>query len=72
MSYYPLCPSCGTLLGNKLKIYYDKIIQYIKEDMKPDEIDKKKTELVNNLGFENYCCKMRIRSFIMDLPNHIK
>lgn len=72
MSYYPRCPSCGELFGNRLLIYLNKVNELENNNMTNEEIDKKKTEIVKNLGFDNWCCMMKMLCYIKELPQYIK
>lgn len=66
------CPSCGTFIGNRL-LYYNTHLEAIMSDPNKTEEEKMqlKTELVNSLGLERYCCKMRVITFI-NLPTIIR
>jgi len=68
---YIRCPSCSTILGNR-QYEYDKKIEEIEAnpDLNEDEKKELKTKLVNSLGLENPCCKMRIITYL-SIPNTI-
>ena len=61
---YIKCPSCGLLLGNRQMIY-EKGLDEINSNPNTDN-DKKlelKTKLVESLGLNRYCCKMRVMTY---------
>ena len=62
---YLKCPSCSTVLANR-EIEYEKKLEKIVNDINTNEEQKRKlkTELINSLGLKNYCCKMRIMSYV--------
>lgn len=60
---YLVCPTCNEHLGNR-QIIFDKQIDNIMNSDEDDSVKEKlKSDLVNNLGLDNYCCKMRIITF---------
>lgn len=62
---YIRCPSCGSFIGNR-QYEYDQQVKEIESDPKldNDEKNKKKTDVINSLGLQNYCCKMRVITYI--------
>jgi DNA-directed RNA polymerase subunit N (RpoN/RPB10) len=61
---YIKCPSCGLLLGNR-QMVYEKGLDEINSNPNTDN-DKKlelKTKLVESLGLNRYCCKMRVMTY---------
>ena len=58
---YIICPTCGTLLGDKTITYENN-----KKDictnptLSSDEKEKALSQLLLGLGLRRYCCKMRI------------
>ena len=69
---YIKCPTCKTLLGDK-DIPFNTELDKIREDKNlTDEQKTKKTiELYDKFSIENYCCKMRFKTFI-DQINIVK
>jgi DNA-directed RNA polymerase subunit N (RpoN/RPB10) len=68
---YIKCPSCGLLLGNR-QMVYEKGLDEINSNPNTDN-DKKlelKTKLVESLGLNRYCCKMRVMTY-KNLPEII-
>jgi DNA-directed RNA polymerase subunit N (RpoN/RPB10) len=64
---YIKCPTCKMLLGDK-QVIYEKLIQEICKDCDIGKIsaekgDLLKQEVVNSMGLERYCCKMRLMTF---------
>ncbi|AYV78859.1 MAG: hypothetical protein Edafosvirus40_4 [Edafosvirus sp.] len=61
---YVKCPTCRQLLGNK-QLLYETELQKICDDPAVVESDKDelKIKLVNSLGLERYCCKMRLMTY---------
>jgi len=66
---YICCPTCRTLLGNK-QIYYERNLAELckKFDMgeykTKSDFDNDKIKLVNSIGLENYCCRMRLITYV--------
>ncbi len=62
---YMRCPTCRTLLADK-QLYYERELQKICDDHKLDinESDIKKEKLINSLGLDRYCCRMRILTYV--------
>lgn len=73
MSVYIKCPSCGRLLADKELIFEEGIKRINNEVLNEEEREKKIMELVDSLEIpkNNYCCKMRIMSYV-DLYNVVK
>ena len=69
---YIKCPSCGYLIGNR-QIIYEKELDKIYSNPNTDEQTKLnlKNKLIESLEIQNYCCKMRVISYIQ-LPNIVK
>jgi len=73
---YPICPTCGKLLGNKQKAYDTEIRDLyhkhkINEDSysrlnltNKDAFDKERSELVIRLCKGQPCCQMRLMNYI--------
>ncbi len=73
MSVYIKCPSCGRLLADK-ELLFDKGIKEINNEiLNDDEREQRIMKLVNSLQIpkNNYCCKMRIMTYV-DLYNVVK
>jgi DNA-directed RNA polymerase subunit N (RpoN/RPB10) len=62
---YPVCPTCGSLLADK-QLEYEEGLEKILSDTKLSEEDKnkKRKQLILNIGLYRYCCKMRLLSYI--------
>ena len=62
---YPVCPTCQTLLADK-QIPYEKGIEKICKNDKLSEEEqlKLKEKLLNDIGLERYCCRMRMISYV--------
>ena len=62
---YIRCPTCRTLLADK-QLYYEKELAKICDDsvLTRIESDNKKEALINSLGLERYCCRMRILTYV--------
>jgi len=62
---YPVCPTCQNLLADKQLIYeesLDKICNNKK--LNNEQKQKEKKKLLDSLGLERYCCRMRMVSYI--------
>ena len=73
MSVYIKCPSCGRLLADK-ELLFDKGIKEINNEiLNDDERELRIMKLVDSLQIpkNNYCCKMRIMTYV-DLYNVVK
>ena len=73
MSVYIKCPSCGRLLADK-ELLFDKGIKEINNEiLNDDEREQRIMKLVDSLQRpkNNYCCKMRIMTYV-DLYNVVK
>lgn len=73
MSVYIKCPSCGRLLADK-ELIFDKGIKEINNEiLNDDEREQRIMKLVDSLQIpkNNYCCKMRIMTYV-DLYNVVK
>ena len=72
---YIRCPTCRTLLGDKQLYYKQELAKICKEcemgECTREKADKKKEDLVNSIGLDRYCCKMRIMTYV-DLINIVK
>lgn len=64
---YLKCPTCKYLLGDIQLIYEELITHVCKEHdigkITLKEANKLKEEIVNSLGLERYCCKMRLLTY---------
>ena len=69
---YLKCPSCGTVIGNRQTMYEDGLSK-IMDNKNTNNKEKlnQKTKLLNDLGLERYCCKMRVITYI-NLPKIVK
>ena len=62
---YPVCPTCQNLLADK-QLKYEEGLQNIcnNENLNDKQKQKKKEKLLDDLGLERYCCRMRMISYI--------
>lgn len=62
---YPKCPTCATILSD-IQLIYERKIKEVCSNPKLSETERSKkiTEIVNSLGLERYCCKMRVMSYV--------
>ena len=65
---YMRCPSCRELLADKQK-YYERMLaqicqQYENGELTREQANAAKEELVNSIGLQRWCCRMRIISFV--------
>ena len=62
---YSVCPTCQTLLADKELPYEEGMIKICKNvnisDEKKQQLKKK---LLDDIGLKNYCCRMRMISFL--------
>jgi DNA-directed RNA polymerase subunit N (RpoN/RPB10) len=57
---YVVCPTCGKVLGD-IEIEYEiKSNEIAMLNVSEEEKVVKKRELIENMGVNRYCCKMRI------------
>ena len=61
---YPKCPTCKTILANKQLLYEAKMTKICGEDLDEETMKKKKMEVHEEIGLKNYCCKMRMMSYV--------
>lgn len=61
---YLKCPTCNELLGNRQIIIENAIESIINSDHDEDKKLEMKTELINNLGLTNHCCRMRVLTYV--------
>ena len=61
----PVCFTCGTLFADNM-VEFDMKVKSIMKDPKLSDKEKseKRAELLNYLGYTNYCCRPRILTFI--------
>lgn len=66
MSVYIKCPSCGRLLADKEIKFEEGIKKINNEILNEEEREKEIVKLVDSLEIpkNNYCCKMRILSYV--------
>lgn len=62
---YVRCPTCHELLGH-LQLPFEEEMKKIENNPKLSEndINIKKREIINNFGLKNYCCKMRLLTYV--------
>jgi DNA-directed RNA polymerase subunit N (RpoN/RPB10) len=62
---YVRCPTCHELLGH-LQIPLEEGMQKIDSNLKlsDDERNNKKRELINSFNLKDYCCKMRLLTYV--------
>lgn len=58
---YMKCPTCKNLLGNK-EIPFEKRKEEVcnNPDLSKEEMDKEMTKILDDLGLDRYCCRMRL------------
>jgi DNA-directed RNA polymerase subunit N (RpoN/RPB10) len=63
---YMVCPTCGTLLGNKQLVYEKKIEELDNKKLDMNAVIKEKEKIINSLGINKYrtCCRQRIVGYI--------
>lgn len=66
---YIKCPTCRRLLGDKQLYYENKLAEICKNNengmyKNQEEVDAEKEKLVNNIGIDRYCCKIRLLSYV--------
>lgn len=64
---YMICPTCGHLFADK-QIEFEEKSDKIANDLKLTSKQKseKLGKLLDELGFKNYCCRMRIMGYIRE------
>lgn len=65
------CPTCKTLLANKIILYEKELEEICNRNTSPDQTNKIKQELLIKYEFINICCRMRAMSYVK-LINIIK
>lgn len=69
---YVKCPSCSTVIGNRQIIYENGLEEINSDPTTTNELKLQlKTKLIESLNIKNYCCKMRVISYIQ-LTNVLK
>ena len=61
---YPSCPTCHTILADKQLIYEEALAKICNENISEDKKSEKKEKLLNTIGLEKICCRMRMISYI--------
>jgi len=66
---YIRCPTCRRLLGDKQLYYEHKLAEICKNNenglyKNQEEVDLEKTKLVNSMGLDRYCCKIRLLTYV--------
>ena len=62
---YPVCPTCQNLLADKQLVYEESLDKICNNKKLNDEQkQKEKKKLLDNLGLQRYCCRMRMISYI--------
>lgn len=62
---YIICPTCGKLFADKQIEYEEKSTQISNDNtLTNKEKSKQLRKLLDNLGFINYCCRMRLLSYV--------
>lgn len=62
---YSACPTCGTLLADKQLDYEEKLKKICDNPkLSQEDKDKQKMELINSMGLERYCCKMKLMTYV--------
>ena len=62
---YLKCPTCSTVLGNRQIIYETGLKEILNNKNLTDKMkDDEKLKLLNSLDLTNYCCKMRVITYV--------
>jgi DNA-directed RNA polymerase subunit N (RpoN/RPB10) len=62
---YPKCPTCGKLFADIVLVYEEEMTKICNNpNLNSKQKDEGKAKLINSLGLERYCCKMRLISYI--------
>lgn len=62
---YPVCPTCQNLLADKQLVYEESLDKICNNKKLNDEQkQKEKKKLLDNLGLQRYCCRMRMISYV--------
>ena len=59
-----VCPTCMNLLGDKQLPLEEKLLKLNNEKISEQKKIEKKKQILEDLGFELYCCKMRATTYI--------
>jgi DNA-directed RNA polymerase subunit N (RpoN/RPB10) len=57
---YVVCPTCGKVLGDMEIDYEIKSNEIMSSKLSEQEKIVKRRELIESMGIQRYCCKMRI------------
>jgi len=62
---YPVCPTCQNLLADKQLKYEEGLHKICNNKQLTDkQKQKQKEKLLDDIGLERYCCRMRMISYI--------
>jgi DNA-directed RNA polymerase subunit N (RpoN/RPB10) len=62
---YLKCPTCSTVLGNRQIIYETGLKEILNNKNLTDKMkEDEKLKLLNSLDLTNYCCKMRVITYV--------
>ena len=62
---YPVCPTCQNLLADKQLKYEERLEKICNNKKLTDkQKQKQKEKLLDDLGLERYCCRMRMISYV--------
>lgn len=61
---YPSCPTCHNILADKQLLYEQALEKICNEKISEEKKSEKKEKLLNDLGLDKICCRMRIISYI--------
>jgi DNA-directed RNA polymerase subunit N (RpoN/RPB10) len=62
---YLKCPTCSTILGNRQIIYETGLKEILNNKNLTDKMkEDEKLKLLNSLDLTNYCCKMRVITYV--------
>jgi DNA-directed RNA polymerase subunit N (RpoN/RPB10) len=62
---YSKCPTCNKLFADIVLVYEDEMKKICNNPkLTSKQKDEAKEKLINSLGLDRYCCRMRIISYI--------
>jgi len=64
---YLVCPTCKNILGNKQIPFKEELKKISESTQSINEQNKKKEEVLDKLGLDKYCCRMRITTYTEDI-----
>ena len=61
---YPTYPTCHNILADKQLLYEEALEKICNEKISEDKKLEKKEKILNDLGLEKICCRMRMISYV--------